>query len=159
MIIVIISNKDLLQDLIKDLRKNNLKIVFTNGCFDILHKGHVKYLSEAKKFGDILIVGINSDLSIKKIKGSSRPVIPLESRIEVLNSIKPVDFVISFDEETPLNLISLIKPDVHVKGGDYTIESLPESKIILEYGGKIKIINLVDGFSTTNIVSSILKGV
>ncbi|MBA2863651.1 D-glycero-beta-D-manno-heptose 1-phosphate adenylyltransferase [Methanococcus maripaludis] len=156
---MIISNKDLLQDLIKDLRKNNLKIVFTNGCFDILHKGHVKYLSEAKKFGDILIVGINSDLSIKKIKGSSRPVIPLESRIEVLNSIKPVDFVISFDEETPLNLISLIKPDVHVKGGDYTIESLPESKIILEYGGKIKIINLVDGFSTTNIVSSILKGV
>ncbi|MBB6066830.1 D-glycero-beta-D-manno-heptose 1-phosphate adenylyltransferase [Methanococcus maripaludis] len=156
---MIIADKELLQDLVKELRKNNLKIVFTNGCFDILHKGHIKYLSEAKKFGDILIVGINSDSSIKKIKGASRPIIPLESRIEVLNSIKHIDFVISFDEETPLNTISLIKPDVHVKGGDYTIESLPESKIILEYGGKIKIINLVDGFSTTNIVSSILKGV
>jgi len=155
---VIIADKELLQDLVKELRKNNLKIVFTNGCFDILHKGHIKYLSEAKKFGDILIVGINSDSSIKKIKGLSRPIIPLESRIEVLNSIKPIDFVISFDEETPINLISLIKPEVHVKGGDYTIESLPESKIILEYGGKIKIINLVDGFSTTNIVSSILRG-
>lgn len=152
---MIISDKNLLHNLIEELRKNNLKIVFTNGCFDILHKGHIRYLSEAKKFGDILIVGINSDLSIKKIKGSSRPIIPLESRIEVLNSIKPVDFVISFEEETPLNIISLIKPDVHVKGGDYTIESLPESKIILDYGGDIKIINLVEGFSTTNIINSI----
>lgn len=152
---MIISNNDLITNLIEELRKNNLKIVFTNGCFDILHKGHVKYLSEAKKFGDILIVGINSDLSVKKIKGDKRPIIPLESRIEVLNAIKPVDFVILFEEETPLNIISLIKPDVHVKGGDYTIESLPESKIILDYGGDIKIINLVEGFSTTNIINSI----
>jgi len=156
---VIITNKELLNNLIKELRKNNVKIVFTNGCFDILHKGHVKYLYEAKKFGDVLIVGINSDSSIKKIKGNKRPIIPLESRIEVLDAIKPVDFVIPFEEETPTTLISLIKPDVHVKGGDYTVESLPESKIILEYGGDIKIINLVDGHSTTNIVSSILKGV
>ncbi|MBA2840138.1 rfaE bifunctional protein nucleotidyltransferase chain/domain [Methanococcus maripaludis] len=156
---MIVSDKDLLHNLVKELRKNNLKIVFTNGCFDILHKGHVKYLSEAKKFGDILIVGINSDSSIKKIKGNKRPIIPLESRIEVLNAIKSVNFVIPFEEETPINIISLIKPDVHVKGGDYTVENLPESKIILEYGGNIKIINLVDGYSTTNIVSSILKGV
>ncbi|MBA2852745.1 rfaE bifunctional protein nucleotidyltransferase chain/domain [Methanococcus maripaludis] len=156
---MIVSDKDLLNNLVKELRKNNLKIVFTNGCFDILHKGHVKYLSEAKKFGDILIVGINSDSSIKKIKGNKRQIIPLESRIEVLNAIKSVDFVIPFEEETPINIISVIKPDVHVKGGDYTVENLPESKIILEYGGNIKIINLVDGYSTTNIVSSILKGV
>jgi rfaE bifunctional protein nucleotidyltransferase chain/domain len=154
---VIINNKDLLHNLVEELRKNNLKIVFTNGCFDILHKGHVQYLSEAKKFGDVLIVGINSDLSIKNLKGNKRPIIPLESRIEVLNAIKPVDFVISFEELTPIKLISLIKPDIHVKGGDYTVESLPESKLILEYGGNIKIINLVEGFSTTNVVNSILE--
>ncbi|MBA2840771.1 rfaE bifunctional protein nucleotidyltransferase chain/domain [Methanococcus maripaludis] len=154
---MIITNKELLINLIEELRKNNLKIVFTNGCFDILHKGHVKYLSEAKKFGDVLIVGINSDSSIKKIKGNKRPIIPLESRIEVLDAINSVDFVIPFEEETPLELISLIKPDIHVKGGDYTIENLPESKLILEYGGEIKIITLVNGFSTTNVVNSILE--
>jgi rfaE bifunctional protein nucleotidyltransferase chain/domain len=99
----------------------------------------------------------NSDLSIKNLKGNKRPIIPLESRIEVLNAIKPVDFVISFEELTPIKLISLIKPDIHVKGGDYTVESLPESKLILEYGGNIKIINLVEGFSTTNVVNSILE--
>ncbi|MBA2853102.1 rfaE bifunctional protein nucleotidyltransferase chain/domain [Methanococcus maripaludis] len=154
---MIITNKELLINLIEELRKNNLKIVFTNGCFDILHKGHVKYLSEAKKFGDVLIVGINSDSSIKKIKGNKRPIIPLESRIEVLDAVNSVDFVIPFEEETPLELISVIKPDIHVKGGDYTIESLPESKLILEYGGEIKIITLVNGFSTTNVVNSILE--
>jgi rfaE bifunctional protein nucleotidyltransferase chain/domain len=154
---VIITNKELLINLIEELRKNNLKIVFTNGCFDILHKGHVKYLSEAKKFGDVLIVGINSDSSIKKIKGNKRPIIPLESRIEVLDAVNSVDFVIPFEEETPLELISVIKPDIHVKGGDYTIESLPESKLILEYGGEIKIMTLVNGYSTTNIVNSILE--
>jgi rfaE bifunctional protein nucleotidyltransferase chain/domain len=154
---VIITNKELLINLIEELRKNNLKIVFTNGCFDILHKGHVKYLSEAKKFGDVLIVGINSDSSIKKIKGNKRPIIPLESRIEVLDAVNSVDFVIPFEKETPLELISLIKPDIHVKGGDYTVENLPESKLILEYGGEIKIINLVNGFSTTNVVNSILE--
>ncbi|BAP60505.1 D,D-heptose 1-phosphate adenylyltransferase [Methanococcus maripaludis KA1] len=154
---MIITNKKLLINLIEELRKNNLKIVFTNGCFDILHKGHVKYLSEAKKFGDVLIVGINSDSSIKKIKGNKRPIIPLESRIEVLDAVNSVDFVIPFEKETPLELISLIKPDIHVKGGDYTVENLPESKLILEYGGEIKIINLVNGFSTTNVVNSILE--
>lgn len=154
---MIITNKELLINLIEELRKNNLKIVFTNGCFDILHKGHVKYLSEAKKFGDVLIVGINSDSSIKKIKGNKRPIIPLESRIEVLDAVNSVDFVIPFEEETPLELISVIKPDIHVKGGDYTIESLPESKLILEYGGEIKIMTLVNGYSTTNIVNSILE--
>ncbi len=137
---MITTDRKLLKGIVNELKAQNLKIVFTNGCFDILHKGHVEYLARAKKFGDILMVGINSDESIKKIKGAKRPIIPLESRIYVLNNLKPVDFVIPFDEETPINLIKIIKPDIHVKGGDYKEEDLPEAKIIKEYGGKVKIL-------------------
>ncbi len=155
--IMIINNRTLLKNIVNELKSQKLKIVFTNGCFDILHKGHVEYLNQAKKFGDILIVGINSDESIKKIKGKKRPVIPLESRIYVLDNLKPIDFVVPFNEETPINLIDIIKPDVHVKGGDYREEDLPESRLIKEYGGKIKIIPLIDGFSTTCIIARILK--
>ncbi len=154
---MITTDRKLLEGIVNELKAQNLKIVFTNGCFDILHKGHVEYLARAKKFGDILMVGINSDESIKKIKGAKRPIIPLESRIYVLNNLKPVDFVIPFDEETPINLIKIIKPDIHVKGGDYKEEDLPEAKIIKEYGGKVKILPLVEGFSTTNIIERVLK--
>ncbi len=154
---MIINNTDLLIKLINELKNNNLKIVFTNGCFDILHKGHVKYLNNAKKLGDIFIVGINSDESIKKIKGDKRPIIPLDSRIVVLDNLKCVDIVVPFSEETPVELIKLIKPDIHVKGGDYKIEDLPESKYILEYGGSVKIIPLIKGYSTTNIIKTVLE--
>jgi rfaE bifunctional protein nucleotidyltransferase chain/domain len=154
---MIINDRILLNNIIHELKSQNLKIVFTNGCFDIVHIGHVKYLNQAKKLGDILIVGINSDKSVKKIKGKKRPIIPLESRAYVLDNLKPVDFVIPFDEETPINLIELVKPDIHVKGGDYVANDLPESKIIKKYGGEIEIIPLIDGFSTTNVVEWILS--
>ncbi len=155
--IMIITNRNILKNIVDELKVQNLKIVFTNGCFDIVHKGHVEYLNNAKRFGDVLIVGINSDKSIKKIKGEKRPIIPLESRIYVLNNLKSIDFVVPFDEETPINLIKIIKPDIHVKGGDYKEEDLPESKVIKEYGGEIKIIPLIEGFSTTNVIEWVLK--
>jgi rfaE bifunctional protein nucleotidyltransferase chain/domain len=154
---MIITDRNLLKNIVNELKAQNLKIVFTNGCFDIIHKGHIEYLNHAKKFGDILIVGINSDESIKKIKGDKRPIIPLESRIYILDNLKSIDFVVPFDEETPINLIKIIKPDVHVKGGDYNEEDLPESKIIKECGGKVKIIPLVEGFSTTNVIEWVLE--
>ena len=134
-----------------------IPIVFTNGCFDIIHRGHVEYLNKAKKLGDILIVGINSDESIKKIKGNKRPIIPLYSRAYVLDNLKAVDFVVPFDEETPIELIKIIKPDVHVKGGDYKEEDLPEAEIVKSYGGEIKIIPLIEGFSTTKIIEWVLE--
>ncbi|UXM85381.1 D-glycero-beta-D-manno-heptose 1-phosphate adenylyltransferase [Methanococcus aeolicus] len=154
---MIITNRNLLKNIVSELKAQNLEIVFTNGCFDIVHKGHVEYLNHAKRFGDVLIVGINSDESIKKIKGDKRPIIPLESRVYILDNLKSIDFVVPFDEETPINLIKIIKPDIHVKGGDYNEEDLPESKIIKEYGGKVKIIPLIEGFSTTNIIEWVLK--
>ncbi|ABR55987.1 rfaE bifunctional protein [Methanococcus aeolicus Nankai-3] len=154
---MIIQNKNLLNNMVNELKNQNLKIVFTNGCFDILHKGHVEYLNHAKKFGDILIVGINSDKSIKNIKGDKRPIIPLESRMYVLDSLKSVDFIVPFEEDTPMDLIEIIKPAVHVKGGDYSVEDLPESKIIKKYGGKIKIIPFIEGFSTTTVIEWVLE--
>jgi len=154
---MIIEDRKLLENIIKELKSQNLKIVFTNGCFDIIHRGHVEYLNKAKKLGDILIVGINSDESIKKIKGDKRPIVPLYSRAYVLDNLKAVDFVVPFDEETPINLIKIIKPDVHVKGGDYREEDLPEAEIVKSYGGEIKIIPLIEGFSTTKIIDWILE--
>ncbi|WP_292460115.1 D-glycero-beta-D-manno-heptose 1-phosphate adenylyltransferase [Methanothermococcus sp.] len=154
---MIINDRNLLKNIVSELKAQNLEIVFTNGCFDIVHKGHVEYLNHAKRFGDVLIVGINSDESIKKIKRDKRPIIPLESRVYILDNLKSIDFVVPFDEETPINLIKIIKPDIHVKGGDYNEEDLPESKIIKEYGGKVKIIPLIEGFSTTNIIEWVLE--
>ena len=154
---MIIGDRKLLKSIVRELKSQNLKIVFTNGCFDILHRGHVEYLNKAKKLGDVLIVGINSDKSVKKIKGDKRPIIPLYSRAYVLDNLKVVDFVVPFDEETPIELIKIIKPDVHVKGGDYKEEDLPEAEIVKGYGGEIKIIPLIEGYSTTKIINWILN--
>ncbi len=154
---MIIEDRKLLKSIVRELKSQNLKIVFTNGCFDILHRGHVEYLNKAKKLGDVLIVGINSDESVKKIKGDKRPIIPLYSRAYVLDNLKAVDFVVPFDEETPIELIKIIKPDVHVKGGDYKEEDLPEAEIVKGYGGEIKIIPLIEGYSTTKIINWILN--
>ncbi|WP_456374024.1 D-glycero-beta-D-manno-heptose 1-phosphate adenylyltransferase [Methanocaldococcus sp.] len=154
---MIINDRNLLKEIVDMLKKQNLKIVFTNGCFDIIHRGHVEYLNKAKKLGDVLIVGINSDESVKKIKGNKRPIIPLYSRSYVLDNLKPVDFVVPFDEETPIELIKIIKPDIHVKGGDYKEEDLPEAEIVKSYGGEVKIIPLIEGFSTTNIIEWVLE--
>lgn len=139
------------------LRSENKTVVFTNGCFDILHVGHVRYLSAAKNFGDVLIVGLNSDASVKILKGNDRPVNNENDRAEVLLALKSVDHVVLFGERTAENLISKIKPDIYVKGGDYTLETLPESKIVQSYGGKVEFIPMVAGRSTTNIIKKISR--
>lgn len=133
------------------------KIVFTNGCFDILHLGHIDYLSKSKDLGDLLIVGLNSDQSIKNIKGSQRPINDQYMRSIILASLSFVDIVIIFDEDTPENLIKIIKPNILVKGGDYNIETVVGSEIVKSYGGEIKIIDFIDGYSTTKIINKIKK--
>ena len=139
----------------ENLRRGK-KIVFTNGCFDIIHAGHVRYLTAAKNFGDVLIVGLNTDESVRKLKGASRPINSQDDRAEVLLGLKAVDHVIFFGEQTAENLIAEVKPDVYVKGGDYTLETLPEAKIVQSYGGRVEFVNLVAGRSTTKIVEKIL---
>ena len=152
---MIIDRKDAAK-ICAELKKNN-KIVFTNGCFDIIHAGHVRYLTSAKKLGDILIVGLNNDDSVRKLKGNSRPINNQNDRAEVLLGLKAVDYVIFFGENTAENLISEVKPDIYVKGGDYSLKNLPEAKIVQNYGGKVELITLVEGKSTTNVVKKILE--
>lgn len=147
--------KENLDDIIKKLKSENKKIVFTNGCFDILHAGHVRYLKESKKFGDILIVGLNSDVSVKKIKGESRPINPEMDRAEVLAGLEAVNYIVLFDETSPVKLLEEIKPDIYTKGADYTVETLPEAKTVLSYGGKIEFIKFLEGRSTTKIIDKI----
>jgi len=140
----------------KNLKNEGAKIVFTNGCFDILHLGHVRYLREAKKMGDILIVGLNNDNSVTALKGPGRPYVSEMERAEILASLECVDFVTIFHELRPDNLIKFIKPDVHVKGGDYKISELPERKTVEALGGKVVVIPPIKGRSTTGIVEKIL---
>ena len=140
----------------ENLRREK-KIVFTNGCFDIIHAGHVRYLTAAKNFGDVLIVGLNDDESVRRLKGASRPINSQDDRAEVLLGLKAVDHVIFFGEQTAENLIAEVKPDVYVKGGDYTLDTLPEAKIVQRYGGRVEFVNLVAGRSTTKIVEKILE--
>jgi D-beta-D-heptose 7-phosphate kinase/D-beta-D-heptose 1-phosphate adenosyltransferase len=133
----------------------NKKIVFTNGCFDILHEGHIFSLSQAASFGDILIVGTNSDASVKRLKGETRPVNNEHSRSLILASLAIVDAVTVFSEDTPLELIKAVMPDVLVKGGDYTVEQIAGAKEVIANGGEIKIVPLLDGFSTTGLIDKI----
>ena len=137
------------------LKQDRKRVVFTNGCFDILHAGHVHYLEEAKKLGDELVVGLNSDSSVKSLKGKGRPVNNLEQRAKVLSSLQCVDKVISFSDETPLKLIKAIKPDVLVKGGDYKVKGVVGHKEIKSWGGVVRIIPLVPGLSTTKIIKKL----
>lgn len=130
-------------------RTQNKTIVSTNGCFDILHVGHVRYLQESKKQGDILVVYLNSDSSVKRLKGESRPLNSEKDRAEVLAALGCVDYVVIFEEDTPCNLIEIVKPDIHTKGGDYNPETLPETKVIKENGGELVFINFTEGKSTT----------
>ena len=146
-----------LDDLLKKLKQEGKTVVTTNGCFDILHVGHVRYLEKAKSFGDVLIVALNSDKSVKSIKGESRPINNELDRAEVLSGLKSVDYVVLFDEDSPIDLLLQIKPDVHTKGADYTIESLPEAKGIMDAGGRIEFISFVEGKSTTSIIEKMRK--
>jgi len=150
------SYQALLLKILKE-RKEGRKIVFTNGCFDLLHLGHIRYLYEAKKYGDILVVGINSDRSVKLLKGEYHPIISELERSEMIQSLKPVNYSIIFDELTPEKLIREIKPHIHVKGGDYSMDEIPESKIMNEIGGKTIIVPLIPGKSSTAVIQKIIS--
>lgn len=150
-----IVTKEFGKKLVEELKKQNKTVVFTNGCFDILHVGHLRYLNEAKKQGDILIVGVNSDASVKRLKGETRPINSEQDRSEMLCGLKAVDYTVIFEEDTPMEIIEFLKPSIHVKGGDYKKEDLPETKIVESYGGEVRILSFVQGKSTTNIVKKI----
>ena len=134
-------------------KNKNLKIVFTNGCFDILHRGHVEYLQKAKELGDLLILGLNSDSSVKRLKGEGRPINKEEDRAIVLSALECIDYITIFEEDTPLELIKIVKPDILVKGGDYKIENV----IGREYAKETVLIDFVDGYSTTKTIKNINK--
>jgi rfaE bifunctional protein nucleotidyltransferase chain/domain len=140
---------------VKKLRKNNKKIVFTNGCFDILHAGHVSYLSKAKSLGSVLVIGLNSDSSVRKIKGKSRPVVSQKNRALLLAGLEAVDFVVIFNELTPARLIKAIRPDVLVKGGDWKKEKIIGAEFVESYGGKVKSLKYVKGLSTRGLIKKI----
>ena len=149
----IIYNTQTVDKLISQVDK--MTIVFTNGCFDILHPGHLDYLSQAKRFGDILVVGINSDTSVRQLKGTHRPINDQGFRSQMVAGLKPVDYVVIFDDLTPIELIKVIKPSIHVKGGDYVAGQLPEFDVVKANGGDVKIIPFSDGYSSTAIINKI----
>lgn len=132
------------------------KIVFTNGCFDLLHAGHADYLNKAKSLGDILVVGINSDASVRRIKGEKRPILPQQMRAYLLDNLKPVDYVVIFEEDTPLELIKAIKPDVLVKGADWDLDRIVGADFVLSYGGRVESIAFSFDISTSKVVERIL---
>ncbi|MCX7879939.1 MAG: D-glycero-beta-D-manno-heptose 1-phosphate adenylyltransferase [Ignavibacteria bacterium] len=139
------------------LRLEGKIIVFTNGCFDLLHLGHLYYLQEAKKLGDVLVVGLNSDSSVKRLKGENRPIFNQEHRSSILDALKPIDYVVIFEEDTPLELIKIVQPNILVKGGDYSIDNVVGAEFVQSYGGKVIIIPYLEGFSTTEILKRIAK--
>lgn len=146
------------KDLVRKARKNGKKIVTTNGCFDILHVGHVRSLRAAKRLGDVLIVGVNSDASVRAIKGSGRPIVPGRERAEMLAALDPVDGVFIFGEKDPKKWIAQLKPDVHVKGKERNINEYIEKEVVERGGGKLVLISLRKGKSTTNIIKKIRDG-
>jgi D-beta-D-heptose 7-phosphate kinase/D-beta-D-heptose 1-phosphate adenosyltransferase len=152
-----ITSLDELAGKVDELKSMNRKVVFTNGCFDILHRGHVTFLNQAKALGDILIVGLNTDESIRKVKGYGRPINTLEDRVAVLSALHCVNHLIAFEEDSPVRILKALKPDLFVKGGTYTIDSLPEGKLVESLGGKVRIIPFVAGLSTTKLIEKIRK--
>ena len=144
-----------IEKLCEILHRAGEKIVFTNGCFDILHAGHVRYLEKARSFGDCLVLGLNTDASVRGNKGPSRPINSELDRAEVVGALKSVDYVVLFGEKTAETIIAKVRPDVYVKGGDYTLETLPEAKIVQSYGGRVEFVQMVAGRSTTNVIKKI----
>lgn len=140
---------------LKAKQQQGKKIVFTNGCFDVLHVGHARYLAEARALGDILVVGLNSDSSTKKLKGAGRPIVAEAERAELLQALRFVDYVIIFPEDTPLELIKEVRPNILVKGGDWPIEKIVGADFVLANGGQVKSLSFVDGRSTTDLVDRI----
>ena len=152
----IVTQEEIIK-IVREGQKNGKTFVVTNGCFDILHIGHAKYLEETKKYADYSIVLLNSDKSVKAIKGENRPINNENDRAEILSALSCVNYVVLFNERSPGGLLEKIKPDVYTKGADYTIETLPEAKAITDAGGRIEFIDFVEGKSTTNIISKINK--
>lgn len=152
-----ILNLNKLLQLRTNWKKEKRKVVFTNGCFDILHPGHVYLFREAKKLGDILVVAVNTDESVRRIKGPDRPVFPLNERMEVLSSLEYIDYIFSFNEETPHRVISSLRPDVLVKGGDWRPDEVVGKKEVEAAGGRVVLIPYQEGKSTSEIVKKILK--
>ncbi len=152
-----IKEKKDLTKIIKNLKAKGKRIIFTNGCFDLLHVGHVRYLEEAKALGEVLVIGVNSDASVREIKGPERPILPVEERVEILSSLECVDYVTVFDEADPLLLITSLLPNVLVKGGDWTKEQIVGGEMVEKSGGEVVIIPFVQGVSTSNLIETILK--
>jgi len=141
--------------ILSTLKADNKKVVFTNGCFDIIHAGHIDYLNKAKALGDILIVGLNTDDSVKRIKGDKRPIINQDERAEIISNIKPVDYVVFFDEDTPAELINKLVPDILIKGADWKIDEIVGGETVLANGGEVKTIEFVNDQSTSQIIDLI----
>ncbi len=150
-----VVKRENIKKLVEDLKSQGKTIVTTNGCFDILHVGHVRYLQATKAFADVMIVCLNSDVSVKKIKGPDRPINNENDRAEILCALECVDYVVLFEESSPVDLLCEIKPDVYTKGADYTIETLPEAKPVMQNGGRVEFISFVEGKSTTNVIKKI----
>ncbi len=145
-----------MKEIRQQLKDQNKKVVFTNGCFDLIHAGHVDYLSKAKTFGDVMIVGLNSDASVVRIKGSKRPILKETERSFIISNLKPVDYVVLFDDDTPKLLIEELLPDVLVKGADWEIENIVGKDVVLANGGEVKTIEFVNDQSTSKIIKIIV---
>ena len=139
------------------LRAQGQSVVFTNGCFDVLHAGHVRYLADARALGDFLLVGVNSDGSVQGLKGPERPLMPLSDRMTMLAALEAVDAVTWFEELTPDSLIRTVRPDIHAKGGDYRPEEIPEAALVRELGGRVEVLRLVEGRSTTGLLEHLRR--
>lgn len=150
---MIVTTMEELVALRDDLRGQGRRIVFTNGCFDILHAGHVMYLEAAREFGDVLVVGLNSDDSVRRLKGPERPINVADDRARVLAALRCVDHVVEFADDTPLDIITTLLPDVLVKGGDYTRDTVVGADVVEEHGGRVEIVQLLKGRSTTSIIT------
>ena len=154
---MIANNWKIAKKQVNDWKLSGDRIVFTNGCFDIIHRGHVEYLDEAKTYGDKLVVALNSDNSVRRLKGNSRPIQIQEDRSIIINALDSVDLVVIFDQKTPFNIINSLLPDILVKGGDYTIDTIIGAETVINEGGKVKIIPFRIGQSSSNIIKKINK--
>lgn len=152
-----IKNADVLSRISVEARERGKRIVFTNGCFDLIHVGHVKYLQKARSFGDLLVLGLNSDASVRRLKGEKRPLISQDERAHLLAALDCVDYLVIFDEDTPLRLIEAVRPDILVKGGDYTREGVVGHELVESWGGRVELVEFVDGRSTSGIIEKILE--
>jgi D-beta-D-heptose 7-phosphate kinase/D-beta-D-heptose 1-phosphate adenosyltransferase len=146
-----------LAQIIRELQQAGHKVVFTNGVFDLIHPGHIRYLREARALGDMLVVALNSDESVTRIKGPQRPILPLTERARILAALEPVDYLTAFEQDTPEQVIAMLRPDILVKGGDYTPDQVVGRDLVESYGGVCRTLTFANGFSTTGIIGRILE--